>query len=369
MDPQKKILNKGIVTFRGKDDDDDDDRDCDSDECYDEWCKSRYHCRFNKGHNIFLCENVVQIPELDINCLISWVGSSEGFRLLKSSSDLLKPRANGRGVHFIRIRGVNGHTKTIKVDGKCCFEDIGFVFMTHNYYYFDDSEDEYSDYYHCVEDKKAKFILLDEFKRDFESNPILDKHFDISADKLEEKFKMDFGDLLHNDTLSDLTLQCKDGTLHAHKIILISRSSFFKRMFTYHLIESTSKEVRCEFNVKIMEGILEYIYSSQFDKANAYDLYEAADYYNLIELKMMCEKTLVQEMNLSTMFSVIRLADNFNSSDFKRRALSWISWNAEIVKNSEQYSELNSSEDDESAQFLLMVDTALEAALKKFEKR
>lgn len=362
MDSQK-ILNKGIITFRGKDDDDD--RECDSDECYDEWCKSRYHCRFNKGQNIFLCDNVVQIPELDISCRISWVGSSEGFRLLKSSSDLLK----AKGVKFIRIRGINGGNKIMQVDGKCWFEDIGLVFVTCTYYYLvDGSEEEYSDYYHCVENKKVKFTLLDKFRRDFESNPVHDKHFDISSDKLEKKFMLDFDDLLHNDTLSDLTLQCKDGTLSAHKIILISRSVFFKRMFSHDLVESTSKEVRCDFKVEIMQGILKYIYRNTFDRANAYDLYEAADYYGLIELKLMCEKTLVQEMTLNNMFSVIRLADTFNSSDFKRRALSWISWNNAIVKKSEEYSELKSSEDDESAQFLLMVDTALEVTANKSAK-
>lgn len=308
-------------------------------------------CFFDIGFDIFLCESQIRIPELGIDGFITWRGSSSrGFGLDQSSQNYL-----GKGM-YISIRKFDGSNIIISAEKWFSYEQLGYDTTDWG------GDDDGILYYHLLKSHEHEFTLLDEFQRDFSLNPCLDKYFNISLE-LENELQQDFANMFINDTLSDLTLQCQDGTLKAHKTILVSRSVFFQKMFSFETVESTKSEVRCDFSTDVMRSILDYIYRNEFDQLKAYALYEAADYYSLTALKVMCEKAMVQGMTLGNMLSVVSLAQS--CKDFKIRALRWISWNAKEIKKSREYLELKSSDNCASVDLLQLIDEALDFTLKQ----
>lgn len=115
-------------------------------------------------------------------------------------------------------------------------------------------------------DLEMEFTLLDELGRDLANNPIYHHSFEFVSKELATKFEADFEELLLSSFQSDLIIECPDGSLKAHKLILITRSSFFKKMFTHGTIESNTNIIPCAFKVEVMKGVLEFIYAKKVDE-------------------------------------------------------------------------------------------------------
>lgn len=318
MEDHKPTINKGFVKIKGEGDD------------------RRYDFLeedIELFHNV-LCENHICIPELNIDGHISWIGCGLSFGLDRHSVELLTN--SGRNM-YIKVSGSNCSERVT--------EGVRFEFTSIGYGY-----------------AEVEFTLLDEYKRDFSLNPIYNEPFNISRESMTQIFQLDFGKLFLNPAHSDITFQCKDGSLlKAHKLILIARCNFFERMFAYNTVESTAL-VQCGFKSDIMKAVLEYIYNGNFSGGNVYELYEAADYYDIHPLKMMCVKLLYQQITSSNVITVLRYAESMSSSELKRRALIWITWNAKYVKESDEYSNLIklASSSRQSNKLLKSVEEAFE---------
>lgn len=341
MEIQKRTINKGIVSFHGK-------------ESRSSHYKLSNDYLFQFDDRIFLCENYIRIPELGIHdkTRISWYGWAGGFGLGYSSVELLKK--SGQKV-YLHIRG-HGVSAILPVEETFTYEAVGLEI----------------EIYQQIEGKKLEFTILDEYKRDFSVNPLYkhNKQNIVSSENLALKLQSDFGKLLSNPINSDIALQCKDGGfLQAHKLILISRCEFFEKMFSSENIESARSIVQCDFKTEIMKTVLEYIYSGKFFENNVYELYEAADYYTINDLKMMCLKVLFQEMNSVNVISILKFAESLNATELKSRALTWITWKAKYVKESKEYCDLVSSAlNCESGRLLKLVNEALEVHLQVFDE-
>ncbi|KAL5277585.1 hypothetical protein ACFFRR_002670 [Megaselia abdita] len=331
MNTRQSIINSGIISI-GKD--------------------SRGHKRSNDfDHNmeIDFCESRVRIPYLNIDCNITWKGGPTTFGI-KNTHKLTK----GGNEMYVHIRGY-GRSDTFKIGsfGEGCYRKVGLGV-----------EDEFV-IFEEIEGKKLEFTLLDKFKRDFSLNPFLnDDCFEVSLESLVEKTQSDFTKLLSDPTHSDVILQCKDGVgIKAHKIILISRSTFFKRMFECESLESKTNVVKCDFKSEIMKVVLIYLYSGKFEGKELFEIYEAADYYDLTELKLFLENMLIQEMDCSNIFQALGFAEAVNSSGLQQRTLAWITWSAKYVKESQEYLKLRDSASNcEFADLLKLVDEALNKA-------
>lgn len=96
--------------------------------------------------------------------------------------------------------------------------------------------------------------------------------------------------------MSDVTLVCEGGTLHAHKLLLTLRSEMLERMFQNDMLESQNKSVECTFIYDIMKDLLEYIYIGKVNDCNVHELFVAADFYGLSTLKSICEQMLLNNL-------------------------------------------------------------------------
>jgi len=69
--------------------------------------------------------------------------------------------------------------------------------------------------------------------------------------------------LLFNDELSDIRIQCNDGTiLPANRVILAARSEVFKKMLFGNFQEASDRVIRVDYNGVVVQAILEFIYTN-----------------------------------------------------------------------------------------------------------
>ncbi|KAG8186619.1 hypothetical protein JTE90_019940 [Oedothorax gibbosus] len=101
------------------------------------------------------------------------------------------------------------------------------------------------------------------------------------------------------DFFPDASLVCEDTEFLVHKGFLSARSPVFGKMFSTAMLESQGVVKIVGVEASALEFILKYIYSGKTDTLTeelAEDLLFAIDFYELLELKVIC----VQKLKLQT---------------------------------------------------------------------
>jgi len=107
-----------------------------------------------------------------------------------------------------------------------------------------------------------------------------------------EKLSTDFNFLLESGQFSDVMIKCEGTELACHKIILGARSPVFNAMFIHNMTENQKKEIEIEdLEIETVQDMLKYMYAGKIENLNTRSprLLEAADKYQLSELKEICE--------------------------------------------------------------------------------
>ncbi len=100
----------------------------------------------------------------------------------------------------------------------------------------------------------------------------------------KSELSRDFGYLYKDMVLSDVELEVGGKVLKAHKVILMSRSSVFKAMFSHDTLEAAKNRVVInDFDFQTIQELLRYIYCEKVENLEtvAFDLLAAADYVSL----------------------------------------------------------------------------------------
>jgi hypothetical protein len=98
-------------------------------------------------------------------------------------------------------------------------------------------------------------------------------------------FLRDFDNLYKDMVFSDVELEVDGQVLKAHKLILMSRSSVFKAMFSHDTLEAAKNRVVIrDFDFKTIQELLRYIYCEKVENLDeiALDLMAAADYVSFL---------------------------------------------------------------------------------------
>lgn len=133
-------------------------------------------------------------------------------------------------------------------------------------------------------------------------------------------FVKELQQLYYEEDTKNITIEVADGKLRAHKIILTSRSPVFRGMFNAKMKERDTGLVTIpNFSFKTFSVLLEFIYTNsctRLDKANAEEIMQASDMYEVSGLKQLCGTKLLK--NIIPNY-------NFSSSKeiFKKEAIIW----------------------------------------------
>lgn len=138
--------------------------------------------------------------------------------------------------------------------------------------------------------------------------------------------------LFESQTLTDVVLSAGGQVFPVLKTILAIRSPVFKAMFEneQQRIEITDMEPR------VLNEMLRYIYTEESPnlKHLACELLAAAEKYELIGLKLMCEDSLSANLTVENAAEYFILGDTYFAEDLKNQARSFIVAHASHVANS-----------------------------------
>ncbi|GBO25321.1 Speckle-type POZ protein [Araneus ventricosus] len=150
--------------------------------------------------------------------------------------------------------------------------------------------------------------------------------------------------MLNNTSLSDVKLKTKSQTYPAHTFILGARSPVFKSMFSSDMKEKINGCVDIEdLNDDTVLRLLRYIYSAEVEElewVSANDLYDAADKYQVLDLKGICSSYLKSNLRVNNACEALVLADLHQDEDLKRFVQDFIVRHGKDIINSGEWEQL-----------------------------
>ncbi|KAF8771305.1 TD and POZ domain-containing protein 5 [Argiope bruennichi] len=141
--------------------------------------------------------------------------------------------------------------------------------------------------------------------------------------------------------LSDIKLKTNSQTFPAHKSILSARSPVFNAMFKNNMKEKSSKIVEIEdLDDDTVYQMLLYIYTANIDDLqweSALQLYEAADKYEILTLKLKCSAYLAANLDSNNACDILVLADLHQDEELKSAVQKFIFKNEQSIINSKKW--------------------------------
>ena len=158
----------------------------------------------------------------------------------------------------------------------------------------------------------------------------------------------DMLNLLETGEFADVTFIINETRIKGHKCILASRSNFFKNMFTVGMRESEESIISVQdISLPTFQKLLEFIYSDQLNDLEsaeqAIDVLVAANKYGLDRLKRLCEKFLVQLIDLENVVELLYLSDMHQAMELKRMCINFTMQYFDIVTKREDFRKLSKS--------------------------
>jgi hypothetical protein len=143
------------------------------------------------------------------------------------------------------------------------------------------------------------------------------KSADFDNQKIVEKVL----NMLSDEKYSDFTFAVKRREFKVHKIILAAASPVFDRMFSTPMVEAQANEVKIDsIEPEIFEHLLRFIYGAKLPE-NLYDiavdLFKAAHYYEIQNLKAICEEKIEEELSSENAIEFYELAYVYDMKELK----------------------------------------------------
>ncbi|XP_057318380.1 speckle-type POZ protein B-like [Microplitis mediator] len=165
--------------------------------------------------------------------------------------------------------------------------------------------------------------------------------------KRQRQMTDDFKELYDSKINSDVIFVVGNQKFNAHKIILSARSPVFLAMFTHEMKEKRDNEVTIpDIEPEIFNKLLEFIYTDDINNLDmdAASLLEAANKYQLLKLKSLCEESLFKSASINNAIELMILADLHNANQLFERVLELIIKNIEDVIETPEYKILEASQ-------------------------
>jgi hypothetical protein len=150
--------------------------------------------------------------------------------------------------------------------------------------------------------------------------------YDLSFEVPPSTLVSDFRAMVDDETLSDVTFIVDGTPVYAHKLMLM-RSSYFRALFLGDMKESKMGTVDIQqVSHPIFLQVLEYLYTDQLrvPLESAMELFEAADLFCIPRLKTMCEKRMLQSINVENAASIFYAADMHSATALRQKTKKYI---------------------------------------------
>lgn len=155
-----------------------------------------------------------------------------------------------------------------------------------------------------------------------------DKDLHSETALCEGSLASDVNNLLNFPDSTDVLIEGNDGVkIRAHRLILSIRSKVFRAMFEHDTKEKAENKIQVkDIEGSVLKEMINFIYSDKVENIEEYAhvLLIAADKYDLIRLKRLCEMYLAKNIDLENSCNILMLADMFNCNELKEKVLEFI---------------------------------------------
>ncbi|XP_038106420.1 speckle-type POZ protein-like B [Culex quinquefasciatus] len=141
----------------------------------------------------------------------------------------------------------------------------------------------------------------------------------------------DFGALVDGQRFGDVTVKVGDKRFRVYKGILASRSPVFAAMFEHSMKEKIKSVVTIvDVEPDVFHELLRYIYTDKVQNLTtlAYQLFAAADKYDIGTLKTLCRMSILANISTENATDALKCADLHLDSEMKRHTLEFLRKNS-----------------------------------------
>ncbi|KAJ8688378.1 hypothetical protein QAD02_024173 [Eretmocerus hayati] len=239
--------------------------------------------------------------------------------------------------------------------------------------------------------KHWKFFSLNELSKALNKNSVVQLCFDVSrflsgnvasimstfVPKNDDKMLTKLYSFAQNGEFTDVILKIGNEEIKAHKNVLAARSNVFDAMFKSKMQEEQTGVVKVEdFKPDVIKEMLLYIYTDSVKDIQkvSYELFEAAHFYNLLDLETICKNHMKDSVTCENVTVLSDLADKYSLKDIQTVVRKFMKTNeAQLIKNPDYVAFLLSRLSVKNvAQYLVLADKYklkdFKAPLKEYVK-
>ena len=171
----------------------------------------------------------------------------------------------------------------------------------------------------------------------------------LLPDTMPTKYSSDLQKMAIDMEYPDFHLVVQGERLACHKVFLSGRSDFFQACFHSQMKETSADEFKIDDNTSMtsssLKQILNYFYTGKTDSVEDYlGLYEAADYFQLVDLANWCEVKLCKNITVDNVIDCLTLCTTNTVLKLRRAAILFVvdQWeNVKQIDEWEQFVKLN----------------------------
>jgi len=157
------------------------------------------------------------------------------------------------------------------------------------------------------------------------------------------------GDLrgfLNEPKMSDVTFIVEGKPVYAHKLLCM-RCSYFAAMFGGEMREAQQNTITIpNLSHRAFLALLEYLYTDEVEISNmdiAMDLFVAADQFGVERLKRLCERKILQSINVESAATILQAANMHVAHSLRQSCMDFILRNFDAVSKTPAFEEMGRS--------------------------
>ena len=168
---------------------------------------------------------------------------------------------------------------------------------------------------------------------------------DIMLDNKSLSISNKFSKLWKKEVLIDFKLICANEAFLCHKIVLASMSDVFEAMFSHTDLAEGQKDeaVIKDCSPEVLTKFLEFLYTEDLEDNEGFNskaLLILSDRYNVVSLKMRCERTMAKGLNCSNAIGLLNLATTIPTPILLEKSARFVAKNHEKLKEEKEWSKM-----------------------------
>lgn len=179
----------------------------------------------------------------------------------------------------------------------------------------------------------------------------------------------DLVDLFYSGSGTDYVIAVADEEIRVHKFVLEARSPVFRALLNSPMQESAAGRVTLhDIQPTVFKALLHFVYTDALPEElegaglevpMAQHLLVAADQYQLIRLRRICERRLCDTVDVETAATTLTLAEQNHAEELKRVCLEFVSRNLQQVMVTDGYRHMTRSCPQLQAELLQTIATSV----------